>query len=220
MPRIMKKEILLIIIVLFNSVFCMAQDASGKIAQKDIDRLNKLALDDKSKSLFSKPLCDTPFIVNIFHVYDPLKPNRADIRTDIEDGTFLRRIEPSYYKVRKRLVFQKKILNSDVILFCPDNEYIGFFSEGKFGYIKSKCDYQIAKIAIENKLISIYRVTKVDARYLIGINSNKDVYILRINWDESVTICSAKDYIDDEWPYLFDIDEHGYSVSKHSKSIP
>ena len=107
----MKKEILLIIIVLFNSVFCMAQDASGKIAQKDIDRLNKLALDDKSKSLFSKPLCDTPFIINIFHVYDPLKPNRADIRTGIEDGTFLRRIEPSweYCAMGESLTQQRRV---------------------------------------------------------------------------------------------------------------
>ncbi len=202
-------KIFLAMVFLLASGFCKAQDASGLIPKKDIDRLNEKVIRHYRKNPDHYPQYDIIKTINVFFVkYDDTIGLTME---RLKSGEFLKHITPCYmrgyfYVFNHRINNPfDKFLSSDVFVATESGEGILQFSNLDYGFCKVKrndCDEEFIKFVLENGIVSSYYFFSNDARYVICVNGRKRIYVL-IKEPHSIKVWNVEDFPDDEWPYLF-----------------
>lgn len=210
-------KINLVIAFLLASVISVAQDASGRIPKKDIDRLNEKVIQHYRKHPKRHPQYDTVRTIDVFSVkYDDTIGLTME-RLKNED--FLKHIVPCYMH-GYFYVFNQRInnpfdnfLSSDVFLATESGKGILWFSHMDNDYCrinKNDSDEAFIKFVLENDIVSSYCIEGMDARYVICVNKTKQVYVV-LKGPHSIKAWMVENFLDDEWPYLFNVDEYGRS---------
>lgn len=199
---VMKIKTELLTIMLLFAISCFGQDASGRISQESIDKLNRYVLKQYCKATHKPASSVSATIVNTYLVdYS----DAAEITKDfIASGEFLEYIRPSFRNGRN-----KDILRSETIILESDQEAFGYYAEGHLDIIKNEQIKALANIAIENNIVSMYQFRK-DMWYgfRIGVDKERKIYIIEEYADMNINkfcvgIWPIEEFPDEDWPRVF-----------------
>lgn len=211
MSNCMNKIITAIAFILLPC-FCIAQDVSGLIPQKDINRLNKKVIQHYRKKTDIYPQYDTVKTINVFFVKydDTIGLTKERLKT----GEFLEHIIPCYRREHKyfcniRITNPfRKLLSSDVFVATRSGKVILGYSNMDFGFYKvreSDWDEAFVKFVLEKDIVSSYYFWSTEHLYIISVDAEKHIYVLR-KVPKSIKYWKLEDFLDNEWPYLFPFD--------------
>lgn len=205
-------KIITTIACLLLSCSSIAQDFSGRIFQKDIEKLNKKVMQHYRRKSDIYPQYDTVMVINVFFVkYDDTIGLTMD---RLKTGEFLEHITPCYmreykyfHNIRLSNPF-RKILTSDVFVATKSGKGILGYSNMDFGFYKVRkndCDEAFVNFVLEKNIVSSYYFWSTEHLYIISVDAEKHIYVLR-KVPKSIKYWKVEDFPDNEWPYLFPFD--------------
>lgn len=193
-----------------ENVICLTRDISGRIPMKKIEKLHGLVLDYYRKNPERFPQYDTIQFVDAYVVY--MNSSFSWDYGMIENGDFLDHISlfsctPNKH-MRKRLGLKrgaKEWQSASVIIYNSQNIPI---LNLQMGEISPANDDGIESILLqrisEYRITSLYNLKGTTVQCWIGVNKEREVFVFKLEYgNKKITVFPAKDFQDEEFPYLF-----------------
>lgn len=203
---------------------CLTYDISGKISKDEIDRFHDIILKVYNKRLDYYSYYDTISFLDIYTVR--LEDSISFSRKIIENGVFLDYLIPVHTSVKwliwrehgirikvKNMLFSQTTLyhNETPLLDFWMGEFLKLDDENNYGVLYSRLLQKVK----EYNIISLYDLKDSSVECFIGINKDKDVFIIKVDYyHDTVSVIPAIEFTDDEFPHLFPDESNHFKTSK------